>query len=136
MNDRLTQKLAGTIASQLDAATVDPDAADDLGSFGLLRGVRERAQMLVLRRASGDQLAVSYACIDRIEFNPSENRITLHGVGKEIRIRGRHLATAVRGEVSLFEVLARHRVPWVREAGQCEQLTVATGSCVILSIDW
>ncbi len=79
---------------------------------------------------------MSYACIDRIEFNPSENRITLHGVGKEIRIRGKHLSMAVQGGVSLFDALARHRVPWVKDSGQAEQLGTASPVCTVTAIDW
>lgn len=135
MNDRLSQKLAGTIAGGTDG-TSDPDATDDLGSFGLLRGLRERSQMLTMRKASGNQVAVAYAWIERIEFNPSENCITLHGVGRDIRIRGKHLADATKAGVSLFDSLTRHRVPWVSESGQAQQLTADGRACTIASIEW
>ncbi|HEY4311657.1 MAG TPA: hypothetical protein VGN12_19580 [Pirellulales bacterium] len=89
--------------------------ADDLGSFGWLRGVRERAMMLELRKKDGNILAVSYSWLERIEFDPSVG-ITLIVGGRQVRIMGRNLNGEVRPNVRLFEGIVRHRVPWVRQA--------------------
>jgi hypothetical protein len=93
------------------------DAADDLGCFGHLRGQRDRAIMLELRRRTGDVLAIAYGYIDRIAFDPSEG-ITIHAGGQSIRIRGTNLNAEVRPNVRLFEGLLRHRIAWVRESRQ------------------
>jgi hypothetical protein len=97
------------------ARDVELDPVDDLGAFGWLRGARERAVMLELRRKDGGILAVTYGYIDKIEFDPS-GCITLSAAGQRVCIHGRHLNTEVRPTVRLFEGLTRHRVPWIREA--------------------
>ncbi|QDV90907.1 hypothetical protein RAS2_19920 [Phycisphaerae bacterium RAS2] len=93
----------------------DTEAADDLGAFGWLRGIRDRAVCLELRKSDGNILAVSYGYIEKAEFDPSEG-ITLSVSGQKVRIKGRNLNAEVRPTVRLFEGLARHRVPWVQEA--------------------
>ena len=97
----------------------DPDLAleadEDFGSFGWLRGMRERAVMLELRHKTGNVTAIAYAMIEKLEFNPSEG-ITLHALGQKFRIQGRNLNGEVRPNVRLFEGLTRHRVPWIQEA--------------------
>ncbi len=110
--------------------------ADDLGCFGWLRGVRDRALMLELRRKDGSILAVSYGYLERAEFDPAVG-ITLHVMGRTIKITGRNLNGDVGGQgasaaaldpdaaafagVRLFQGITRHRVPWVRESGQAER---------------
>ncbi len=135
MIDKLNQKLAATFSGHLDASN-DPDAADDLGSFGLLRGLRERSQMLTLKKTGGNQVAIAYAWIERIEFNPSENCITLHGVGRDVRIRGNHLINIAKADVTLFDGLTRHRVPWIRESGRADTLKADLDTCVVTGIEW
>lgn len=87
---------------------------EDLGSFGWLRGMRERATMLELRKKDGNITAIGYAWIEKIEFDPSEG-ITIHALGQQVRIQGRNLNAEVRHGVNLFQGLTRHRVPWVAE---------------------
>ena len=87
---------------------------EDLGSFGWLRGMRERATMLELRKKDGNITAIGYAWIEKIEFDPSHG-ITIHALGKATKIEGQNLNTEVRPGVSLFQGLTRHRVTWVRE---------------------
>src|SRR6266404_1320814 len=89
----------------------DLESVDDLGAFGWLRGIRESARMLELRKKDGNILAVGYGWLERVEFNPSEG-ITLSIVGRTIRIKGRHLNGEARPAVRLFEGITRHRVPW------------------------
>lgn len=108
---------------------------EDLGAFGWLRGVRERALMLELRRKDGSIRAVGYAWLERVEFDPSEG-ITLCMPGAEIRIKGRNLNSELRPFVRLFEGITRHRVPWVQETDRTEALQAATGVTIIETIDW
>lgn len=98
---------------------------EDLGSFGWLRGMRERATMLELRKKDGNITAIGYAWIEKIEFDPSEG-ITIHALGQKVQIQGRYLNAEVRPGVSLFQGLTRHRVPWV---GECS-LDKAVGQFV------
>lgn len=130
---KYTGRKPGT-ASLLDALG-DDELADDLGSFGWLRGVRERAIMLELRKKDGHILAVNYAWLERMEFDPSEG-ITLRAGDTVIRITGRNLNAEARPLVRLFDGLTRHRVPWVREAGRAENLEVRELVTVIERIDW
>ncbi len=46
--------LEATLRAELDAS------ADDLGSFGWLRGIRDRAIMLELRQKNGNVVAIGY----------------------------------------------------------------------------
>lgn len=106
----------GTLAEELRRhGDQDPDAADDLGCFGWLRGVRERALMLELRKRDGNIVAVPYAYIERMEYDPSEG-IALLVPGFRVVLKGRDLNAEVRPQVRLFDGLVRHRVPWVRDA--------------------
>lgn len=108
---------------------------DDAGAFGWLRGVRDRCVMLELRKKGGNCLAVGYGWIDRIEFDPSEG-ITLSVSGRSISIKGRNLNAEVRATVRLFEGLARHRVPWIREASGMDAMEAKDGVCLVEAIDW
>jgi hypothetical protein len=120
----------GEIESRLNT-----EAWDDLGSFGWLRGIRDRATMLELRKKSGNILAVSYGWLEKAEFDPSDG-ITLHITGQTIRIKGRDLNTDVRPTVRLFEGITRHRVPWIREASGVDVISAQQCTCVIESISW
>ena len=73
MNDSLSDKYTrrnGEADSELEGD-------EDLGSFGWLRGMRERAVMLEIRHKDGNLNAIAYAMIEKLEFNPSEG-ITIH----------------------------------------------------------
>lgn len=97
-----------------EAGPGDADSVDDLGCFGWLRGQRERAVCLVLRKKSGSSLALNYGFIERIELDPSEG-ITIVAGRAKVTIGGRNVNAEVRPGVRLFEGLAQHRVSWVRE---------------------
>lgn len=114
---------------------LDNEPWDDLGAFGWLRGVRERAVMLELRRRDGDVLAVGYGWLERAEYDPSRG-ITLHVAGQPIRIRGSSLNAPVRPQVRLFEGIVRHCVPWIREAGMGERMRASEGACTVEAIEW
>ena len=125
-----------TIDDRLDPApSVDSGGVDDFHSFGWLRGIRERATMLELRKQSGDCLAIGYSWIERVEFNPSDG-ITLHVHGDKIHIKGRNLNAEARPEVRLFQGIARHRVAWVQEADRPGSLNGSERATIIETIVW
>lgn len=116
------------------AALADLELTDDLGCFGYLRGVRDRAVMLELRKRDGSVTAFGYGWLERAEFDPS-GCITLVFVGRTVRLRGKNLNGApaspsgganpgagtvpVAGEgVRLFDAIVRQRVPWVAESSR------------------
>lgn len=113
----------------------DDNEIDDLGTFGFLRGSRERATMLELRKKDGSILAVAYGYVDQIEFDPSTG-ITLRLAGRKIQVRGRNLNAEVHSKVRLFEAICRHRVPWVQEINEHDGMAVASGATVIDVIEW
>lgn len=113
----------------------EADPCDDLGAFGWLRGIRDRAVMLELRRRDGSIVAVGYGWLERVAFDPSEG-ITISAAGQKIRIKGRNLNTEVRPSVRLFEGIARHRVPWIREADRSAGLRADDRDTVVDSIEW
>jgi hypothetical protein len=112
----------------------EPDAAadqvDDLGAFGWLRGVRERSVMLELRRKDGSIVALGYAWLERIDFDPSEG-IKLKFAGQTVKIIGRNLNAELRPNVRLLAGLVRHRVTWIQEADEPESLRAARNATVI-----
>lgn len=137
MTDNLLQRYLHRSPEQ-PATVVAPSEAetlDDLGAFGWLRGVRDRAAMLELRKKDGNILAVGYAWLDRVEFDPSIG-ITLHSGGQTIRLLGRHLNGELRPQVRLFQGICRHRVPWVQEADQLASLATNGTQTVIEKIEW
>lgn len=102
----------------LDAPTAaEAEPVDDFVAFGFLRGIRDRAQFLELRRKTGNITAIGYAWIEQVEFDPSVG-ITLHVLGQKIVIRGRNLNAEIRPNVRLFQSILRHRVPWIQEADE------------------
>lgn len=131
--DKYTGRDGGSGANDNEAH--EESAVDDLGSFGFLRGSRERATMLELRRKDGGILAVAYGYMDKAEFDPSDG-ITLHLAGHKVRIRGRNLNVEVHPKVRLFEAICRHKTPWLREADEPELLAAGEKSAIIETIEW
>lgn len=118
-------------ASSTDAEPVP----EDVGIFGWLRGIRDRAIMLELRKKDGSVRAVGYAWLEQVEFDPS-GTITLSVAGQTIRLKGRNLNAEIRPGVRLFEGLTRHRVPWVREAEIGADMGASKQDTVIKLIEW
>ena len=136
MTDRLLDKYTKrSPAAEAPTAPAEADEAENLGCFGWLRGVRDRAIMLELRKKDGHVLAIGYSWLERVEFEPSEG-ITLHLPGRKVRIKGSGLNAEARPTVRLFDGIIRHRIPWVREADRTEQLKSGTDSVLVESIDW
>ena len=114
-------------------STTEPDdpllETEDLGAFGWLRGLRERAVMLELRHKSGNVTAIAYVMIEKLEFNPSDG-ITIHALGQRFRLQGRNLNTEARPQVRLFQGLTRHRVPWIQEADEPARIESTSGTVI------
>lgn len=116
--------------------SAEPEGTEDLGAFGWLRGIRDRAIMLELRKKDGNILAVGYGYLDHAEFDPSEG-ITLSVAGRKIQLSGRNLNAEMRPAVRLFEGITRHRVPWIREAERYDLLEGSDQHATLVeSIRW
>lgn len=135
MIDKILDKYGARDTGANDNESQEEVVVDDLGSFGFLRGSRERATMLELRRKDGGILAVAYGYMDKAEFDPSDG-ITLHLAGQQVRIKGRNLNVEVHPKVRLFEAICRHRVPWIQECGDSDGLMATSDKLVIEAIDW
>jgi hypothetical protein len=112
----------------------EPNALDDLGAFGVLRGGQDRSIMLELRTKDGNSIAFNYSYLVQASYDPSHG-ITLQFGGKRVSLGGSNLNAEIRTNVRLFEALLRHRVPWVREADRHDQLQAPAGSVIIDRID-
>jgi hypothetical protein len=136
MNDRILTKFTTRADSRTEPVLPnDVEATDDLGAFGWLRGVRERALMLELRKKNGNILAVGYSWLEKAEFDPSEG-ITLFISGQKITIKGRNLNAECGPRVRLFQGLTRHRVPWIQEADEPKRLQASKAATVVDGIEW
>lgn len=134
--ERYTGRIGGNATNAASAVPAsDEGDIDDLGCFGWLRGIRDRALSLELRLANGNIIAVPYHTIERFEFDPSEG-ILLAVAGSKIRLRGRHLNAEMAPTIRLFEGLTRHRVPYVREARNGDSSSAAEHATVVDSIEW
>lgn len=129
-----TSKLAPPTVAAPVRSEPDVPQADDLGAFGWLRGVGDRALMLELRLKNGRIVAQGYAWLERVEFDPADG-ITLTFTGKTVRIIGHRLNTEVRPLVRLFDGLVRHRVPWIVETGRSAALGAASQGVVVERIE-
>ena len=135
MSDRILHRYLDIKNKTEPAASVDePETADDLGAFGYLRGIRDRAIMLELRHCNGMIQAFAYALLERAEFDPSDG-ITLQFAGKTVRIAGRNLNSDSRSNVRLFAGIVRHRVPWIQEADGPMALEASEQATVIDELD-
>jgi hypothetical protein len=139
MSDRILQKFAIRSGAAAESAETDLIAdGDDVESFpcfGWLRGMRERSTCLELRQKSGIVLAIPYAYITRMEFQPS-GMITLVVGTESVRIKGRNLNGEIRPQVRLFQGICRQRVPWVVEADRPVDLNAGQTATVIEQIEW
>jgi hypothetical protein len=115
-----------------DSADEQPE---DLVAFGWLRGSRERATMLEIRRRDGSIVALGYAWLERADFDPSEG-ITLKFTGQTVRLVGRNLNREVRPHLRLFLGLARHRIPWLQEADEPTAMTTPKDATVIEQVEF
>lgn len=134
MSDDLLTRYTSRFSEPVDvAAEANPDVTDSFGAFGWLRGTRERALMLELRKRDGAVTAIGYAWIERVEWDPSAG-ITLHALGRTFRITGRNLNAEARPHIRLFAGITRHKVPWVQEADRATILAADERAVVVESI--
>ena len=137
MSDRLLDRYTGRRPAddgEQDGGS-ESDGSEDLGAFGWLRGPRERAVMLELRKKEGVIVAVAYSFIDRVEFSPNEG-ITLHCGQEKIRIKGRGLNAEARPQVRLFQGITRHRVPWIQEADASSLLRADKNAVIVEKVEY
>jgi hypothetical protein len=118
-----------------DGGISDAEGTENLGNFGLLRGTRDRAQMLELRRKGGDIRAIGYGWIHKVDFDPS-GLLTLYAGDETIRVKGRNLNNVARQQTSLLGGIMRHRVPWIVESDQSGILLADKNAVVVESIEW
>jgi hypothetical protein len=117
------------------SAPSDAEGTENLGAFGFLRGSRDRAEMLELRKKTGNIRAVAYGWIQKIDFDPSAG-LTLYAGEETIRIKGRNLNAIARQQISLLGGIVRHRVPWVCESDQSTTLQADKNTVVVEAIEW
>ena len=140
MTDNLLDKLTKPATkvgetSGSSGATSDQVEVDDFGTFSFLRGVRDRAFFLELRKKNGLVKAIGYAWIWEMELDPSgEIRLFYHG--SKIRIIGRNLNTEVRPNMRMFQGICRHRVTFIQEADQSSLMRADVRETVIEMIEW
>jgi hypothetical protein len=130
-----SQRFASRFGETPDVTQVEDSDCDDLGAFALLRGSSERAEMLELRRKTGNIRAIPYGWISKIDFDPSTG-ITLYVGEDKIQIRGRWLNRTGAQRDSLLRGICRHRVPWISESDQSGVLTAEKETIVIEKIEW
>lgn len=127
-------KYVSRIPEPVKKPAEEPGAVDDVGAFGLLRGIHDRALMLELRMKDGNAVAFNYNFMQQASFDPSEG-ITLHFGGKSVKIVGTNLGIEVRPNLKLFQAIIRHRVAWIQECDAQAALSAPAGSLVIDNID-
>jgi hypothetical protein len=130
MIDDVLARHAAKRASSEPAAGVEGDSTDDLGAFGWLRGVQDRAVMLEIRHKDGRITARGYSWLQGADFDPSTG-ITLNFSGEKFSITGRNLNAEARPNIRLFAGILRHRVPWIQEADGAAMIQAAKDAVVI-----
>jgi hypothetical protein len=115
--------------------TLDAEDLEDRGAYGFLRGVRDKSQMLELRKKSGNIRAIGYGWIEKVDFDPSSG-LTLYCGAETIRIKGRNLNGVGGHPISLLGGIIRHRVPWIAESDQSSVLTADKETAVVEKIEW
>jgi hypothetical protein len=135
MKDSVLQKFATNRATEAAAApSGEADGFDDFGAFGWLRGVRDRAIMLELRKRDGSVTVFGYAWLKKATFDPSGD-IVLDFSGETVKITGRNLNAELRPHIRLLSGIARHRVPWIQEADQATDMEAPKGAVIIEELD-
>lgn len=137
MNGNSTMQKYATRFEEDPQATGNADAegTEDLGAFGFLRGRTDRAEMLELRKKTGNIRAIGYGWIHKVDFDPSTG-LTLFAGDEKIRIKGRNLNGSAGQQTSLLGGIIRHRVPWVSESDQSATLQADKSAVVVEAIEW
>lgn len=114
MKGNVLQQFTGRPANDRENLEESATLTDDYGAFALLRGVRDFARFLQIRKKDGDSIAIGYAWLERVETSP--DCITLCFTGQKVKIIGRNLDAEIRPNVRLIDAVLRHRCPWIQEA--------------------
>jgi hypothetical protein len=135
----MSDKIQNRFSSRVGPETILESAADEdvesFPSFALLRGARERAVCIELRKKSGEAIAIPYGMIHRFEFDASTSIKMYCADGLVVTMTGRNLVGPIRPGLTLFSALVRYIVPWVSETERAAALTA--GSQVLVSeINW
>ena len=117
------------------ASSADAEGTEDLGAFGFLRGRTDRAEMLELRKKSGNIRAVAYGWIQKVDFDPSVG-LTIYAGDEKIIIKGRNLNAVARQQATLLGGIVRHRIPWISESDQSATLQADKHAVVVEAIEW
>jgi len=116
------------------ASPGEVDVVDDLGAFGWLRGIRDRAEMLELRHRNGTITAHGYAWLKTAYLDPS-GEIVLDFSGAVVTIVGRNLNREASAGKRLYEGILRRKVPWLVVASNSAALTAADDAVIIEDVD-
>jgi len=127
LNDRFMGRKA-------PAPEEDPDAFEDCGAFGFLRGVKDRALILELRLCSGNRMAFPYSLLERLSFDPSEG-LVCHFMGGVVTLRGRNFTKATTSPISLLDGILRHRVPWIAEKEELHAAVQSPDLVIVTKIE-
>jgi hypothetical protein len=115
------------------AQASDSDDAENLGVFGYVRGRTDRAEMLELKKRTGNIRAVSYSWIQKVDFDPSSG-ITIYAGDETITIRGRNLNSGQ--QTTVLAGIIKHRALWIVESDQSALLQADKSAAVVESIQW
>ena len=135
MSDKFLRQFTEKLGNGHHHEEPPEEPPEDMGAFGWLRGSKERAYMLEIRRKDGNITALGYAWLERCEFDPSEG-ITLRFTGQAVRIVGRNLNREMRPHLKLFEGVVRHRIPWIQEADEPTAMMAAKQATVIERVEF
>lgn len=135
MSDSVLNQLTDRIAKKSQESSDESETTDDYGAFGWLRGIRDRALYLELRKKDGTITALGYPWLESVTFNPSEG-MTLKFTGHTVKVRGRNLNEPARPNVVLLNGILRHKVPWLQEADHAIGIWADTRATVVESIEW
>jgi hypothetical protein len=133
MSDNVLQQFRGRVVSEPHSFAVESEGEDDMGEFAILRGVRDFARFLELRKTDGSVVAIGYSWLERIEYD-GVHRMTLRFTNQVVNIVGRNLNAEIRPNVRLLDGLVRHRVTWIREFSERDALVADKRRLVIEEI--
>lgn len=133
MNDSVLERYARPALASPESE--EGHGVQDCGAFGFLRGIRDRAIMLELRRKDGSIRAIGYAWLQAIEFDPSGG-IALMFPGSIIKLSGRNLNKPNAQGVGLLAGLLRHRVTFIQEADQVAFMNASSAEAVVERMEW
>lgn len=131
MTDRILERYTRTDRNNTDSTADEASEVDDLGLFGWLRGVKDRALMLEFRLKDGNSVAFDYGWLRKVEFNPSDGLVLHFGGTDVVRIIGRNLNRPTAANVQLLRGILGHRVPWIQEASEPDILKAADDATLI-----